>query len=124
MNCFLNSLYEKSIQSNATRKTLIYEIHIQDSNTKEQKKYFFQYYVSFLTLISKHIHNLQVILRPLKLELRDTFEFKWTPELHQIFDKLKKKLTDCTLRLVIPNAEKPFHVLCDVSNYGIGQKFI
>ena len=65
MNCFLNSPYEKSIQSNATRKTLIYENHIQDSNTKEQKKVFFQNYVSFLTLISKHIHNLQVILRPL-----------------------------------------------------------
>ena len=79
-----------------------------------------QNYVGFLTFISKYIYNLQVILRPFYLQLRDTTDFKWTPELQQIFDRVKKELTDGTLRLAIPNSDKPFYILCDASNYGIG----
>ena len=33
---------------------------------------------------------------------------------------IKKELTDGTLHLAIPNSEKPFYILCDYSNYGIG----
>ena len=32
----------------------------------------------------------------------------------------KKEYTDGTLNLAIPNSEKPFHILCDSSKYGIG----
>ena len=46
--------------------------------------------------------------------------FKWTPELQQTFDRVKKELTDGTLCLAIPNSGKSFYVLCDASNYGIG----
>ena len=35
-----------------------------------------QNYVGFLTFISKYIYNLQVILRPFYLQLRDTTDFK------------------------------------------------
>ena len=79
-----------------------------------------QNFVRFLTFISKNIYNLQVILRPFYLQLRDTTDFKWTPELQQTFDRVKKELTDGTLRLANPNSEKPFYILCDASNYGIG----
>ena len=79
-----------------------------------------QNYVGLLTFISKYIYNLQVILRPFYLQLRDTTDFKWTPELQQTFDRIKKELTDGTLRLAIPNSEKPFYILCDASKYGIG----
>ena len=47
-------------------------------------------------------------------------DFKWTPEQQQTFDRVKKELTDGTLHLAIPNSEKPFYILCDASNYGIG----
>ena len=50
----------------------------------------------------------------------DTTDFKWTPELQQTFDRVKKELTDGTLRLAIANSEKPFYIHCDASNYGIG----
>ena len=46
--------------------------------------------------------------------------FIWTAELQQTFDRMKKELTDGTLRLAIPNSEKIFYILCDNSNYGIG----
>ena len=51
-----------------------------------------QNYVGFLTFISKYIYNLQVIFRPFYLQLRDTTDFKWTPELQQTFDRVKKNL--------------------------------
>ena len=46
--------------------------------------------------------------------------FKWTPELQPTFDRVKKELTDGTLRLAMPNSGKSFYVLCDASNYGVG----
>ena len=84
-------------------------------NKKEIQKY-----VGFLTFISKYIYKLQVILRTFYFQLRDPTYFKWTPELQQIFDRVKKELTDGTLRLAIPNSDKPFYFRGDASNYGIG----
>ena len=49
-------------------------------------------YVVFLTFISEYIYNPQFILRPFYLQLRDTTDFKWTPELQQTFDRVKKNL--------------------------------
>ena len=77
-----------------------------------------------LCRISKYIYNLQVILQPFCLQLRDTKNFKWTPELQQTFDRVKKELTDGTHRLAIPNSEKPIYILCDASNYDIGAALI
>ena len=80
-----------------------------------------QNYAGFHTFIPKYIYNLQVILRLFYLQLRDTTDFKWTPELQQTFDRVKKELTDGTLRLLaIPNSESSIYILCDASNYGIG----
>ena len=42
------------------------------------------------------------------------------PRTPKKFDRVKKEFTDGTLRLAIPNSEKPFYILCDASNYGIG----
>ena len=63
-----------------------------------------QIYVGFLTFISKYIYNLQVVSRPFYFQLPDTTDFKWTPELQQTFDRVKKELTDGKLRLAIPNS--------------------
>ena len=58
------------------------------------------------------------------LQLRDTTDFKCTPELQQTFDRVKKELTDRTLLLAIPNSYKPLYILCDVSNNGIGDALL
>ena len=41
------------------------------------------------------------MLRPFYLQLRDTTDFKWTPEWQETFDKVKKELMSGTLRLGI-----------------------
>ena len=56
----------------------------------------------------QYIYNLLVNLRPFYLQLKDTTDFKLTPELQQTFDRVKKELTDGTLRLAIPNSEQIF----------------
>ena len=80
--------------------------------------------VDFLTFFSEKIYNLQENLRPFCQQLRDTVDFKWTPQLQQKFNRVKKELTDGTLRLAIPNSEKRFYFLCDASNYGIGAALV
>ena len=47
--------------------------------------------VGILTFISKYIYNLQIILKTFYLQLRDTADFKRTPELQQTFDGEKKR---------------------------------
>ena len=55
-------------------------------NEKELQNYF-----GFLTFMLNYIYNLQVILRLFYVQLRDTTDFKWTPELQQTFDRVKKR---------------------------------
>ena len=43
------------------------------------------------------------MLRPFYLQLRDATVFKWTPELQQTLERVKKEITDGTLRIAIPN---------------------
>ena len=40
------------------------------------------------------------------IQLQDTTDFNWTPELQQIVDRVKKEFTDGTFRLAIPNSRK------------------
>jgi hypothetical protein len=46
-------------------------------------------------------------------------KFNCTPACEASFQELKKRLTT-TLRLVIPNMEKPFSIYCDRSGQGLG----
>ena len=80
-------------------------------------------YIGFLVFNSNYIYNLQVIWRPFYIQLRDTTDFKWTSELPQTFDRVKKKPIDGTVRLAILNSEKSFYILCDASNYALELHF-
>ena len=68
--------------------------------------------VGFLTFLSRCFFE--------NLHLRYTVDYKRTPELQNTFVRLKRKFTDGTLRLEIPNSDKPFYILCDAPNYGSG----
>ena len=55
-----------------------------------------------------YIFILQANFRPFYLLIRDTVDFKWTPQLQQTFDRVNKEFTDGTLRLANPNSDKLF----------------
>ena len=40
--------------------------------------------------------------------------------MQETIDRVKRVVTKGTLHLAIPNSEKPFYILCDATNYGIG----
>ena len=61
------------------------------NHQKKTKKKETQNYVAFLTVISKIIINLQVILRSFYLQLSETVDFLWTLELQQSVDSVKKR---------------------------------
>ena len=46
-------------------------------------------------------------------------DFKWTKEHQQIFEQMKRTLTS-KLELTMPDTTKPFYIITDASNTGIG----
>jgi glutaredoxin-related protein len=51
--------------------------------------------------------------------LAKKIEFKWTPECHESFEALEKKLTT-TQVLILRDVDKAFSVYCDASYTGLG----
>ena len=62
---------------------------------------------------------MQPLLQPLYNLLHKENDFKWTKEHHQIFEQLKRTITH-KLELTMPDTTKPFYIITDASNTGIG----
>ena len=62
---------------------------------------------------------MQPILQPLYNLLHKETEIKWTKEHQTIFEKMKQTLTQ-QLELTMPDTSKPFFIVTDASNTGIG----
>jgi hypothetical protein len=45
--------------------------------------------------------------------------FKWNPEKHATFEKMKKVMSTCPV-LALPDFTQPFTIECDASRVGIG----
>ena len=68
---------------------------------------------------SKFIEKLQIDLKPSYTLLHDDVKFQWTPELEQIFQDVKNKMTTET-EITIPNTKHPFFITVDDSLVGLG----
>ena len=62
---------------------------------------------------------MQPILQPLYNLLHKENDFKWTKEHQQIFEQMKRTITH-KLELTMPDKTKPFYIITDASNTGIG----
>ena len=65
---------------------------------------------------------MQPILKTLYKFLHKESEFKWTKEHQQIFDEMKRTITN-KLKITIPDTSKPFCILADAANAGTGQLY-
>lgn len=77
---------------------------------------------SFLGLVNfygKFVKNLQSLLHPLHTLLKKGEKFLWTKECQEVFDQIKRKLSESPL-LVHFNPELPITLNCDASPYGVG----
>ena len=62
---------------------------------------------------------MQPILQPLYNLLHKENDFKWTKEHHTIFEQMKRTITH-KLELTMPDTKKPFYIITDAPNTGIG----
>ncbi|KAG2981229.1 hypothetical protein PC120_g24829 [Phytophthora cactorum] len=67
----------------------------------------------------KYVENYAGKIRPLLQLLTKEAQWKWTAECQQAFDVVKQGLTEASI-LAVADQDRPFHVVCDASDFAIG----
>ncbi|KAF1327765.1 reverse transcriptase, partial [Globisporangium splendens] len=83
-------------------------------NTKDLRKF-----LGLATYLHQYSRNYAAISRPLSLLLKKDAPWDWTSQCEDTFNTVKESLTAAPI-LAIADHERPFHVVCDASDYAIG----
>uniref|UniRef100_K3XC99 Reverse transcriptase domain-containing protein n=1 Tax=Globisporangium ultimum (strain ATCC 200006 / CBS 805.95 / DAOM BR144) TaxID=431595 RepID=K3XC99_GLOUD len=67
----------------------------------------------------KYTRNYAALVQPLTQLLKKDVEWKWSKDHQTAFEEVKRSLREAPV-LALPNHDKPFHVVCDASDYAIG----
>ena len=78
-----------------------------------------QQYLGTINFLAKYVYGMQPKLQPLYKLLHKETEFKWTKEHQTVFEKMKHTITK-KLEITKPDTSKPFYILTNASNTGIG----
>ena len=78
-----------------------------------------QRYLGTINFLAKYVYGMQPILQPLYNLLHKESDFKWTKEHQIIFEQMKRTITH-KLEITMPDTKKPFYIITDASNTGIG----
>ncbi|KAG3081652.1 hypothetical protein PI125_g20105 [Phytophthora idaei] len=84
------------------------------SNVEELRQF-----LGLATYLCKYVENYAGKIRPLSQLLKKEAEWKWTAEYQQAFDAVKQGLTEAPI-LAVADQDRPFHVVCDASDFAIG----
>ncbi|KAG3042053.1 hypothetical protein PC121_g23225 [Phytophthora cactorum] len=76
-------------------------------------------FLGLATYLHKYVENYAGKIRPLSQLLKKEAEWKWTAECQQAFDAVKQGLTEAPI-LAVADQDRPFHVVCDASDFAIG----
>ncbi|KAG2875205.1 hypothetical protein PC114_g24858 [Phytophthora cactorum] len=76
-------------------------------------------FLGLATYLHKYVENYAGKIRPLSQLLKKEAEWKWTAECQQAFDAIKQGLTEAPI-LAVADQDRPFHVVCDASDFAIG----
>ncbi|KAF1331706.1 reverse transcriptase, partial [Globisporangium splendens] len=69
--------------------------------------------------LHKYTRNYAALVQPLTQLLKKDVEWKWSKDHRTAFEEVKRSLREAPV-LALPNHDKPFHVVCDASDYAIG----
>ena len=83
-------------------------------SVKELRKF-----LGLANYLHKYTRNYAAVVQPLTQMLRKDVDWHWTPDCQSSFDNVKKGLREAPI-LMLPDYNKPFHVVCDASDYAIG----
>ena len=78
-----------------------------------------QRYLGTINFLAKYVYGMQPILQLLYNLLHKESDFKWTKEHQTVFEQMKSAITH-NLELTMPDTTKPFYIITDASNTGIG----
>ncbi|GMF24343.1 unnamed protein product [Phytophthora fragariaefolia] len=84
------------------------------SNGKELRQF-----IGLATYLCKYVSNYAGKIRPLSELLKKDAAWNWTAECQQAFDAVKQGLTEAPI-LSVADQDRPFHVVCDASDFAIG----
>ncbi|KAG3231631.1 hypothetical protein PI124_g23274 [Phytophthora idaei] len=84
------------------------------SNVKERRQF-----LGLATYLCKYVENYASKIRPLSQLLKNEAEWKWAAECQQAFGAVKQGLTEAPI-LAVADQDRPFHVVCDASDFAIG----
>ncbi|KAF1322519.1 reverse transcriptase, partial [Globisporangium splendens] len=69
--------------------------------------------------LHKYARNYAALVQPLTQLLKKDIEWEWSSDHQAAFAEVKRSLREAPV-LAIANHDKPFHVVCDASDYAIG----
>ncbi|KAG3077721.1 hypothetical protein PI124_g20103 [Phytophthora idaei] len=69
--------------------------------------------------LHNYTKNYAGLIQPLSSLLKKDVQWVWKPEHQAAFDSVKKSLPSAPI-LILPDDSKPFHVVCDASDFAIG----
>ena len=72
-----------------------------------------------INCLAKYVYGMQPTLQPLYKLLHKETKFKWKKEHQTVFEKTKQTITK-QLEITMPDTSKPFYILTDAANTGIG----
>ena len=78
-----------------------------------------QRYLGSINFLAKYVYGMQPILQPLYNLLHKENDFNWTKEHQKIIEQMKRTITH-KLEVTMPDTTKPFYIITDASNTGIG----
>ncbi|KAE8884953.1 hypothetical protein PF003_g30757 [Phytophthora fragariae] len=84
------------------------------SNVKELRQF-----LGLATYLCKYVSNYAGKIRPLSQLLKKDAAWVWTADCQQAFDAAKQGLTEAPI-LAVADQDRPFHVVCDASDFAIG----
>ncbi|OWZ01817.1 Retroelement [Phytophthora megakarya] len=85
------------------------------SNVKELRQF-----LGLATYLHKYVENYAGKIRPLSQSLKKEAAWIWTAEGQQAFDAVKQGLTEAP-SFAVADQDRPFHVVCDASDFTIGR---
>ncbi|KAF1321583.1 reverse transcriptase, partial [Globisporangium splendens] len=68
--------------------------------------------------LHKYTRSYAALVQPLTQLLKKDVEWKWSKDHETAFEEVKRSLREAPV-LALPNHDKPFHVVCDASDYAI-----
>ncbi|KAE8986279.1 hypothetical protein PF005_g21247 [Phytophthora fragariae] len=85
------------------------------SNVKELRQF-----LGPATYLCKYVSNYAGKIRPLSQLLKKDAAWVWTADFQQAFDAVNQGLTEAPI-LAVADQDRPFHVVCDASDFAIGR---